>query len=658
MTAVEEIKARIDVVDLIGETVKLRRSGKNYIGFCPFHHNVNTPSFAVFPESGTWRCFGACNEGGDIFRFIMKKEGYDFPEALRVLAERAGVELRPRTPEDIRAEEEHARLRTLLESAEAFFRSTLLGTPEGEKVLEYLHGRLLSDATLEGFGIGLAPAGWENGITYFRSKGYSDEELLAAGLAVRTDSGRLHDRFRHRITIPIRDASGRLSGFGARVVDPKDQPKFLNSPQTALFDKGRLLYGLDRAGRAIRAAGEAVVVEGYMDVMAAHQAGFENVISPMGTALSEAQLRRIKRYAKRIVLALDPDAAGDKATLRGLELAREALDRTGEAVFDARGLIRYEGRLQADVRVASLPDGKDPDEIVVDAPETWRTLIAEASPVVLHVLRILTRDRDVNDPKIKAMIAARMVPLIEDVADKVERDAYRQQVARALRIDERTLAGTAVARRSGRATRRRRASGGEFTEKREAPASAFSRMQRKELYLLGLLERAPDLLFRIDRSFGEMKLDRIGAEDFVGPAQSALIERIRNALLEEDPEEYLNAQDEEGLGDALVSAKESFLKYHGEEAPTFEEAFEAALRLRQRTLERQLADVKYFLMDLEQNADASTEENEIRTARREALGRINRISDGLRGIERALSERPHAGIMGASMTRPPGAEGF
>ncbi len=657
MTAVEEIKARVDIVELVGETVRLRRSGKNYTGFCPFHHNVNTPSFAVFPDSGTWRCFGACNEGGDIFRFVMKKEGYDFPEALRVLAERAGVELHPRTQEDLRAEEEHARLRTLLELAATFFRSTLLDGAAGGKVLEYLHHRSLSDSTLESFGVGLAPAGWENGTVFFRSKGYADAELVEAGLAVTSDSGGLRDRFRNRITIPIRDPSGKLCGFGARIVDPNDQPKFLNSPQTALFDKGRLLYGLDRAGRAIRAAGEAVLVEGYMDVMAAHQAGFENVISPMGTALTEAQLRLLKRYSKRIVLALDPDSAGNAATLRGLELAREALDRAGEAVFDARGLVRYESRLQADLRVASLPEGKDPDEVVLGAPEEWRTLIAEAPPVVLHVLHTLTRNQNLNDPKIKAMIAARMLPLIEDVGDKVERDAYRQQVARTLRVDERTLAGTAAARPKSRMARGR----AEAETKPEGgtgrPAAPRSSAELHEFYNIGLLARAPDLLFRIDRSFGELKLDRIGAEDFTGPAQAALIELIRNSLLEEDPDQYLTAQAAEGLGEILAAAKESFLKYHGEDAPSFEEAFEAALHLRQRTFERQLADLKFFLMDVEQNPPPSAEEGEIRESRNEALERIKRISDGLRGIERALSERPHAGIAGVPLPRPPGIEG-
>ncbi len=653
MTAVEDIKARVDVVDLIGETVRLRRSGKNYTGFCPFHANVHTPSFAVFPESGTWRCFGACNEGGDIFRFVMKKEGCDFPEALRILALRAGIELHPRTPEDVRAEEEHARLRTLLELAATFFRSTLLNSPEGAKVLEYLHHRGLSDATLESFGVGLAPAGWEHGIAFFRSKEYTDAELVEAGLAVESDSGGKRDRFRNRITIPIRDAAGKLCGFGARIVDPNDNPKFLNSPQTALFDKGRLLYGLDRAGRAIRAASEAVLVEGYMDVMAAHQAGFENVISPMGTALTEAQLRLLKRFSKRIVLALDPDSAGNAATLRGLELAREALDREGEAVFDARGLVRYESRLQADVRVASLPDGKDPDEVVLESPEAWRKIIADAPPVVLHVLHTLTKDQNLNDPKIKAMIAARMLPLIEDVGNKVERDAYRQQVARTLRVDESSLTGSAGARPKARTARARAP---EETKPAEKEAGG-ARSELHESYNLGILVRSPELLFRIDRSFGELKLDRIGPEDFSGAGPSALIDLIRQSLLEDDPEQFLAARTGESLADTVAQARESVMKYHGNDAPTFEEALEAALRLRQRTLERRLADLKFYLMDVEQNPPETAEEQDVREARRNSLERIKKISDALRGIERTLSDGVRSGAGSAAPPRPPGVEG-
>ncbi len=319
MTAIDEIKARLDIVELVSETVQLRRSGKSYTGFCPFHANTRTPAFVVFPDSGTWRCFGQCNEGGDIFKYVMKKEGWDFPEALQHLAEKAGVTLAPPTAKDQAAAEENDNLRVILEEALTFYRHQLLNTPAGKFALDYLRTkRGLSDATIEAFGLGYAPHSWDAAISHLKTKGIHEQDLLAAGLVSERDSGGYYDRFRHRVMFPIRDERGRMAGFGARILDPEDVPKFLNSPQTVIFDKGGLLYGLDLARRAIRTKDQAVIVEGYLDVIALHQAGFNNTISPMGTALTDHQLYLLKRYSRRIVLALDPDAAGDKATLRGL----------------------------------------------------------------------------------------------------------------------------------------------------------------------------------------------------------------------------------------------------------------------------------------------------------------------------------------------------
>ena len=278
MSTIDEIKNQIDIVDLISETVQLRRSGKNYTGFCPFHSNTRTPAFVVFPETGTWRCFGQCNEGGDIFGFVMKKEGWDFSEALSTLAERAGVELKPLTPVEQEAIEEHENLRNLLEDAVTFFRHNLMNTPAGKSVLEYLHTkRGLNDAMIEAFGLGYAPNAWDAGLKHFTSKGYRAADLIACGLVTEreaqdeSEQASIYDRFRNRIMFPIRDERGRMTGFGARVVNPSDVPKFLNSPQTALFDKSHILYGLDRARKEIRSKNQSVIVEGYLDVIALHQ---------------------------------------------------------------------------------------------------------------------------------------------------------------------------------------------------------------------------------------------------------------------------------------------------------------------------------------------------------------------------------------------------
>jgi DNA primase len=332
----------------------------------------------VSPERQTWRCFGQCNEGGDVFSFVMKKEGWDFGETLRFLAQKAGVQLEEYRTQKPEEKEEHERLRRSLEEAATFFRHHLVNTEEGKRALNYLKlERHLGDPAIETFGLGYAPRGWDNLMKHVAGKGFTEQEMMDAGLVSqrqedgahgRQDQHTYFDRFRERITFPIRDAMGRMSGFGARILNPEDFPKFLNSPETVLFSKSRILYGFDRARKAIAAAGQAVIVEGYLDVVALHQAGYENVVSPMGTALTEDQLRLITRSTRRIVLALDPDAAGQKAVLSGLEAARQALDRETETGFDARALLRHKARLQADLRVARLPDGLDPDEIVQREP--------------------------------------------------------------------------------------------------------------------------------------------------------------------------------------------------------------------------------------------------------------------------------------------------
>ncbi len=627
MDAVEEIKERLDAVTLIGETVKLRRSGKNYVGFCPFHPNTRTPAFVVFPESNTWRCFGACNEGGDIFTFVMKKEGLDFSEALRLLAQRAGVELAPRGPEARQEEEQYERLRAALEAAVTFYRHQLLHNPTGEPVLAYLRGRGLRDETLERFEVGYAPNAWDATYRFLLGKGFAMEELVQAGLVTERESGGYYDRFRHRIMIPIRDARGRMAGFGARVVDPEDVPKFLNSPQTPLFDKGRLLYGLDRARKAIRSADQAVIVEGYMDVMALHQAGFENVVSPMGTAITEAQLRLLKRYSRRLVLALDADVAGDRATLRGLTVAREALDREQEPVFDARGLVRYEGRLDAEIRVATLPAGMDPDELVAADPQAWADLLTGAQTVVTYVLDVLTREKDLSDPKVKAEVARQVLPLIEDVADPVEREAYRQMLARRIGVDERALLTPARAARP----RRRRAA--EAPPMVVDPVHAAGRLER---FCLGALLARPELLYRVDRELQALEMPRLSAEDFAGEEGRLVLRAVHQALDQEEQEPADACQ--AALEALLPGPAEDYLAEVADlslEEPRVEEGVvNAFLRLRRRSLDRQLSGLK-----LQLQAAQVEEPDRVPDLQRQAMDLAkarDRLDRGLVGRGRAI----------------------
>ncbi len=534
MTAVDEIKSRLDIVDIVSETVKLRHTGKNYTGFCPFHTNTKTPAFVVFPDTQTWRCFGQCNDGGDLFNFVMKREGWDFPEALRRLAERAGVTLEEFTPEQQEKVEENEHLREILSMAVTFFQHQLRNTQQGKSALDYLYNRKLTDETIDTFGLGYAPDSWDSLANYLRSREISEEDLLAAGLVSTRDRGGIYDRFRHRLMIPIRDPRGRMVGFGGRVLRADDVPKYLNSPKTEIFDKGRLLYGLDMAKREIRSKDQVVIVEGYLDVIGPYQAGFQNCVSPMGTALTEDQFRLVKRYSRKIVLALDPDAAGQKATLRGLQTARQTIEREGDVVFDARGLMQVEGRLRADIRVTTLPDGLDPDEIALDDPDRWADLVEHAKPVVIHVMETLAAREDIDDPKTKEEIANQVLPLIEDIKGSVEREAYRQRLARILKVDERAL----VRRFSGEVPRRRR----NYHPKPEIPpassTSTPTNHRRLEETCIKALAYDPTLVYYIDKAFRGFELACLHPDDFTHTDFKELFKLIKEGL-EQDSEEPL-----------------------------------------------------------------------------------------------------------------------
>ena len=559
MSTVDEIKSRIDIVDLVSEAgVKLRHAGKNYTGFCPFHDNKHTPAFVIWPESGTWRCFGQCNEGGDIFKFVMKREGLDFKEAMQKLALRAGVEIKEYQRESPQQKEAYENLRKLLEDAVIYYRTQLFANKD---VLTYLREkRGLTDASIETFGLGFAPSGYDNALKYFTQRGFKEQDLVDAGLlSVReeTDVQRAYDKFRNRIMIPIRDENGKMAGFGARIVDPNDVPKFLNSPETPIFTKGHILYGLDRARKPIRAADQAVIVEGYLDVIALHQAGYENVVSPMGTALTEDQLRLLKKSTRRIVLALDPDVAGQKAVLRGLDAARSAMDREGELGFDARGLLKNEARLQADLRVATMPDDLDPDEIVAHDKEEWKRLIESAKPIVTHVMDSLAAGQDLNDAKVKNQIAAQVLPLIEDLPNALERDTYRQALSRMLRVNESSLTATQVQvpvlRRKPRETAK--------SPQAEMPVVAANPRLKIESYCLGVLFRKPELLYRLDRKLQEFGLSPLAAEDFEYTDHQLLFGVVSQAV-RQDEKEHQNfmmgelPEEVEGLSRELLAQTE------------------------------------------------------------------------------------------------------
>ena len=313
MGVIDDIKQKLDIVEVIGEHTRLTKAGRNFRALCPFH-NETRPSFFVYPEQQSWHCFGACNTGGDVFSFVMRKENMDFGEALRKLADRVGVTV-PSFSEPDTGRDERDKLFRINETAAVYFHNLLINSKEAEKARAYIDRRRLSNETVENFQLGYCLKSWESLKNYLLEKDFTEEELLEAGLISSSEEGRTYDRFRDRLVFPIRDSRGRVTGFGARVLDDS-LPKYINSPQTPVFDKSSTLYAINLAAPEIRKQDRVVIVEGYMDVITAHQGGFTNVIASMGTAITEKQVNILKRLTKNIVLALDADTAGEEAMLR------------------------------------------------------------------------------------------------------------------------------------------------------------------------------------------------------------------------------------------------------------------------------------------------------------------------------------------------------
>lgn len=482
MSVAEEIKVRLDLVAYISESVPLKKAGRNYKANCPFHQE-RTPSFVVFPETQTWRCFGACGEGGDIFAFAMKQNGWDFREALENLAQRAGVELAPQTPEQSQREAAFERQLGLLEETAQFYHRLLLESPDAQIARDYVARRSLSAETSENFLLGYAPDGWQNTLNHLKQLGYTENDVVDTGVAIRNDRGRVYDRFRHRLVIPIRDGRGRVIGFGARALRDEDNPKYLNSPQTDLFDKSHTLFGLDLARREIRESETAIIVEGYMDVMQAHQAGFRNVIAQMGTALTDAQLQTLRKYADRLILALDADQAGVNATMRGLNVARESLRDTATALFGRDGSMRQAGRMGIDMRVIVITSGKDPDDLIREDPDEWRRLVKDAEPVADYVIRVGTAALDPVRATVheKEKAARTLLPLLTATESDLQKEANVQKLAYKLHLPEKRLMEIAMESRAALSRRQKLNANQRQYRQTRAMQQAAQRFRRPEL---------------------------------------------------------------------------------------------------------------------------------------------------------------------------------
>lgn len=432
MDAVAEIKAKLDIADFIGRSVPLSRSGRNLKGRCPFHQE-RTASFYVFPDRGSWRCFGACGEGGDIFSFVQRRDGLDFSTALRELAREAGVELSRGNAERRARREQLARL---VSAAAAFYQGQLAGEG-GAEAREYLTaGRGLSPDTIATWTLGWAPDEWRMLRDHLAGRGFEEVDMLAAGLLVEPQEGgrEAYDRFRNRVTIPLTDDRGVFIGMAGRSVHG-EEPKYLNSPQTELFDKGRTLFGMDRAAAVIRETGQAVVVEGYMDVIGPWQAGFRNVVATMGTSLTEQHVAILRRAAHRVVLALDADSAGLAAAERAGDLFI-SLASPENAGRSARSVENMVGGTDLELRVAELPAGQDPDDLARSSPDLWAEAVAGAPPFADFAVRRLLGEKRPASAVERRRLVDRVRPVLLAIRDPVERAVYTQRVARLLGITE------------------------------------------------------------------------------------------------------------------------------------------------------------------------------------------------------------------------------
>lgn len=623
MTVIDDIKDRLDIVDIVSETVKLRKSGRTFIGMCPFHANTRTPSFVVWPETGTWKCFGACNTGGDAFTFVMKRDGLDFKDALQLLAGKVGVELEERKPEAEIEDRQLARLREAVAAAAQWYNHLLGNNPHAQVAREHLIKRGFIATTIETFQLGYAPDDWHGLQTYLAGKGFSIEEMVDAGLLVQHDDGRVFDRFRHRLMIPIHDGKGRPIGFGARALKEGDEPKYLNSPQSALFDKSRTLYALHAARNAIRDQKVAVIVEGYMDALAAHQWGFANVVASLGTALTETQFRTLQKLAPKIVLALDPDTAGINAMLRGLDVARETLDRTSIAVFNPRGLVMHASKLNIDLRILTLPDDLDPDELMRRSADEWRALVASAPPVVEFVIGTFTANRDLNDPRERASIAQQVLPIIRDVASPVEQDTYVQQLARKLKVEPRILFDQM--RAAAAAPHRARSASSTPT----APPLKRATLDQ-ERYCLSMILRQPHLLALIDAALDRAEQPPLNADDFEQLANREVFRAVRAAFSRHPAPSIDQVQDllEPALHDQLAGLLEEMefgriVLSAGSKVD--EDLQRVGLQLRKRRLNREGRELQVLLQADDLDADTLNALSAASSANAMALRRLHQI---------------------------------
>ncbi len=613
--AVQEIKDRLDLADLVSEHLRLQKAGRDLKGLCPFHQE-KTPSLYVSPEKQLWHCYG-CQRGGDHFTFIQEIEHVDFLGALRLLAEKTGVELEESQGAGRRRELKRS-IQRLNQVAVRYFHHILMENPAGKGALLKLEARGITRSSLAEFQIGFAPAGQhkDNLVRFLRKHSVSDGEMLEAGLAVRAfnplpnpprkgeGDSELWDRFRQRIIIPIHDERGELIAFGGRVFDDTQQPKYLNTSQTALYDKGRTLFNLHRARKAIHEQKHAVLMEGYFDAITAWQTGVQNVVTTSGTALTEHQVRLLKRETQELVLAFDRDDAGRTATQRAIELASKS---------------------GTHIKVVRVPQGKDPDDYLRANPDGWASLREQALPEWEYMLRQALEGLDLTEAEDRRRGAEAVIPVLAKIPEASVLEIYAQHAAARLRIEPAALLRDVQAIRSGTFPLRRPATVGLSS----GPMGKTSRITKDEGYLLGLVISRPDLIVR-------MAAD-LKAVEFSSPGYGGVFERLGQMVTAEPSIRPLDRLAEFTPEEQRLLARAALAQY-----PELEEGSEAALSqslaqclqtLKINACQRRLKTVEADL----RAARASGDESRL-VALMEEHGRLAREREALKEVRYGTSE--------------------
>lgn len=490
----DEIKAKLDIVDVIREYIQLKPAGVNFRAPCPFHHE-KTPSFIVSPEKQIWHCFG-CGKGGDIFGFITEIEGINFVEALRMLAQKAGVQLKKQDPKLV---SERNRLLDIMESASSYYHNLLRQSPQAQNARRYLAERGLTDNSISEWQIGYSADSWDELLNFLKKKGYAENEIFSAGLSVKKEgAGRFYDRFRGRIMFPIRDANGAPVAFSARVSPEKEATekmgKYINSPTTLIYDKSRIIFGLDKAKQEIKSQDLAIVVEGQMDVITAHQHGFKNVVASSGTAFTAQQLNLLKRFSGNIALSFDMDKAGELAAERGIKEALAA---------------------EMNIKVIQIPQGKDPDECIRTNPKEWEKATASARPVMEYYFGKTFAGLDLSGTEDRREAAKKLLPILAWLKNKIEQDVWLKKLSEAINVQESILRETLSAQ-----VKKENAPRAEKGEA-ERPGKTKTAKPREELLselFLALILKFPQLV--------EYALNHVQPEQIVGKINRSFYKNI------------------------------------------------------------------------------------------------------------------------------------